>query len=195
MSSLPASRNGPAVNGAPRGGSSKAERLVVAQLTRVRVPSLTPKDARGRLAVRCTAWADRTGKRQAPPPAANFPSSAPGARDTGGPAPGLRPIGLSGGSAGRGLQRLDVAQPGRAPDWGSGDRGFESRLPDQTSGCRVEGAHGVWGSEASVRIRPPRPDYARLRCHSGSRLSRPRLREAEARARFVTALLAEAKSR
>jgi hypothetical protein len=25
----------------------------------------------------------------------------------------------------------DVAQPGSAPDWGSGGRGFESRHPDQ----------------------------------------------------------------
>jgi hypothetical protein len=29
------------------------------------------------------------------------------------------------------LQRRDVAQPGSAPDWGSGGRGFESRHPDQ----------------------------------------------------------------
>ena len=27
----------------------------------------------------------------------------------------------------------DVAQPGSAPDWGSGGRGFESRHPDQLS--------------------------------------------------------------
>ena len=30
------------------------------------------------------------------------------------------------------LQRRDVAQPGSAPDWGSGGRGFESRHPDQS---------------------------------------------------------------
>ena len=29
----------------------------------------------------------------------------------------------------------DVAQPGSAPDWGSGGRGFESRHPDQTPSC------------------------------------------------------------
>ena len=37
------------------------------------------------------------------------------------------------GCTGCGESERDVAQPGSAPDWGSGGRGFESRHPDHTS--------------------------------------------------------------
>ena len=72
--------------------------------------------------------------------AAHHAGRQPGAASTTSPArQGLTPWPQSGGASGRVLQFAfapfgagrDVAQPGSAPEWGSGGREFESRHPDQ----------------------------------------------------------------
>jgi hypothetical protein len=74
----------------------------------------------------------------------------------------------------------DVAQPGSAPDWGSGGRGFESRHPDQfqpgdfvppdplTRSLVRRASHGRRvGTSHSVRVARSRSSLADCRCSTG----------------------------
>src|SRR5437588_5420194 len=51
----------------------------------------------------------------------------------------------------------DVAQPGSAPEWGSGGRGFKSRRPDSTSESTV----GIYADGAFSSL-PARASFGRV---------------------------------